>query len=275
MSVDDGAPNSPSRRPDLALTVPAHADSLAVIRELLRGLDRQLAGRAGLLDEALSAVSEAANNAIMHAYANRQGRLSVDVSVGARLEIRVRDWGRGIGPWARPLAPRGVGLMAIEAFTDEYELRAGKGGGTEVWLAWDEAHGIDPDRGEDRALPALGGDFVIGARPGAHLGGSIGRVTALLAARANFTVDQVEGAQGVGEDIMAYVEARDGAALAGSHLSFVLCPRRRRLDLRAGALNAGHARALGEALEIDGDDRQVVADPRQREWLELVLRDPR
>ncbi|HEX4108423.1 MAG TPA: ATP-binding protein [Solirubrobacteraceae bacterium] len=270
----DGLRDSARRRHDLALTLPAHPSSVAVVRELLRGL-RGLEGRPGLLNEVLGAVSEAANNVVMHAYENGGGRLSVDVCLRARLEIRVRDWGRGLGSWARPTARRGVGLMAIDAFTDEFELRAGHGGGTEVWLSWGVGAPL-PDCDDGLVAPVRDGEFVIDARPGAQLGAAIGRVTALVAGRAGFTLDLVDRARAVAEQIMAYADAHGGAPLAGSHLSVVLNNlHRRRLGIRAGPLRAGHASTLCRDLPIPGEDRRVVADPAAQEWLELVLEDGR
>jgi serine/threonine-protein kinase RsbW len=86
------------------------------------------------------AVSEAATNAVLHAYRDAAGAGEVRVVVRAHdesaLDITVRD--NGVGPLPRPDSPGlglGLGLMAHDA--DGFEIRAVPEGGTEVVLRFE------------------------------------------------------------------------------------------------------------------------------------------
>ena len=108
---------------DLALLIPAKADNVAIVRELLRGLERPVLRQPGLADEVLTAVSEAANNVVAHAYRDGTGLMEVELFLGPRLEIHVRDWGRGPERWGDGDTDQ-LGLQVMRAFTDHLELRA-------------------------------------------------------------------------------------------------------------------------------------------------------
>jgi len=85
------------------------------------------------------AVSEAATNAVLHAYRGDTPPEGVHVLVrrpDAQLDVRIRDNGVGMSP--RPDSPglgMGLSLMAYEA--QRFEIRAGPQGGTEVVLRFD------------------------------------------------------------------------------------------------------------------------------------------
>ncbi len=90
----------------------------------------------GLVHNLKVAVSEAATNAILHAYRGDRQPEGVHVLVQRaeeRLDVRIRD--RGVGMSPRPDSPglgMGLSLMAHEA--EHFEIRAAPQGGTEVVL---------------------------------------------------------------------------------------------------------------------------------------------
>lgn len=115
---------------------PASASQLPAIRRAVADAARERgAGETALLQIAL-AVSEAATNAIMHAYRDRAaadvGAVHVLVRHDAdRLDVHVRD--SGLGPRPRPDSPGlGMGLSLMAHESDTFEINALEGGGTEV-----------------------------------------------------------------------------------------------------------------------------------------------
>ena len=90
-----------------------------------------------------TAVSEAVTNAIVHAYPDELGKISVRAAVfeGNVLEITVRDWGCGIediGKARKPLYTTGgeersgMGFTIMESFMDKLTVRSTPGEGTSV-----------------------------------------------------------------------------------------------------------------------------------------------
>ena len=97
------------------------------------------------LGDIKTAVSEAVTNAIVHAYPDTLGRVSVKARVldGDVLEIVVRDWGRGIEDVERARQPlyttggeerSGMGFTIMESFMDRLTVRSQEGKGTRVTM---------------------------------------------------------------------------------------------------------------------------------------------
>lgn len=126
---------------ELDASYPAQPSQIPAIRRAVADIARARgAGRSTIVQIKL-AVSEAATNAVLHAYrdgaAVREGERDVRVVVRADgrscLDIRVRD--RGVGPRPRPDSPGlGLGLGLIAHDADDFEIRALPEGGTEVAL---------------------------------------------------------------------------------------------------------------------------------------------
>jgi two-component sensor histidine kinase len=88
----------------------------------------------GVADVGL-AVTEAASNAVMHAYAQRQGELSVTADVeDGELSITIGDDGSGFSD--RPDNPGlGAGLSIIATVTERLRI-VSNAGGTEIHMAF-------------------------------------------------------------------------------------------------------------------------------------------
>ena len=115
----------------LRIRLPARASQLAVVR---RRLESWLDGAGVSAEESAVvalAASEAASNAVEHAYGTDAGWFELVADIDERvLTIVVRDGGE----WrrkARGAGGRGLGL--IGRLMDELELRRGERG-TEVWM---------------------------------------------------------------------------------------------------------------------------------------------
>jgi len=115
--------------------VAATPDQIAVLRSEVT----DYAHRVGVADARLAdirlAVSEAATNAVLHAYRDRDpGLIRVDARVtedGGSLRIVVED--DGFGPLPRPDSPGlGLGLPTIASVADAVELSAGQAAGAKL-----------------------------------------------------------------------------------------------------------------------------------------------
>jgi serine/threonine-protein kinase RsbW len=102
------------------------------------------AGRCGMdrdgIEAVRLAVSEAATNAVIHAYREATGDLAVRASVaGAELLVVVRDTGIGLGP--RADSPGlGLGMPLIASVTSRFRIVSGDAG-TEVHMTFPLAVG--------------------------------------------------------------------------------------------------------------------------------------
>ncbi len=97
------------------------------------------------LNDFKTAVSEAVTNAIVHAYPEELGRVSMRLRLYAdgMVEVQVRDWGIGIPDISKARTPlyttggeerSGMGFTIMESFTDGVRVRSTPGKGTTVTL---------------------------------------------------------------------------------------------------------------------------------------------
>ena len=98
------------------------------------------------LEDIKTAVSEAVTNAIVHAYPDTLGRVSVKLRIREDriLEIVVKDWGVGIADVDQARTPlfttgseerSGMGFTIMESFMDTLKVRSAPGRGTTVTMA--------------------------------------------------------------------------------------------------------------------------------------------
>ena len=115
------------RPPILNLRLNSRPDGAGLIRAALGGLAAPFALRPELVNDLRTAISEACNNAVEHAYRDVQGVLRVCAEVqSGRLEVTVEDRGR----WreVEPQADRGRGMLLIHRLMDSAEFRSDHGG---------------------------------------------------------------------------------------------------------------------------------------------------
>ena len=98
------------------------------------------------INDIKTAVSEAVTNAIVHAYPDTLGKVSVKLRIreGHVLEIVVKDWGVGIADVDQARTPlfttgneerSGMGFTIMESFMDVLKVRSAPGKGTTVTMA--------------------------------------------------------------------------------------------------------------------------------------------
>jgi anti-sigma regulatory factor (Ser/Thr protein kinase) len=230
--------------PAVRLELDSRPETLTLVRGVLAGVAELIGLDPELLDDLKTAVSEACNNVVMHAYDGETGPLSVRMYIEPEaIEVVVQDQGSGLPP----LAPadetiRGVGLSVIRALTEQAEFRAGPDGGTEVRMAFAGERdgkplfhlpsGAGPD---DHQASWLTGDAVVSLSPISLLAGVLGRVARALAARARFSLDRFSDVYLVTDAIAAHA----GRSAQGTRMSFAISTEAQRLELTIGPFATG------------------------------------
>ncbi len=97
------------------------------------------------VEDVKTAVSEAVTNAIIHAYDDPTEQVQLCCRIdGNRVELEVKDTGKGIGDLKKAMEPfyttkpelerSGMGFAFMEAFMDEVRVASTPGEGTSVWM---------------------------------------------------------------------------------------------------------------------------------------------
>jgi serine/threonine-protein kinase RsbW len=248
---DSAGPSSGT--PDVRLLLANRAENVALVRQALTGVAGTVGIEENLLADIKTAVSEACNNVVLHAYENGgAGPLEVYVCPnGHDIEIVVRDRGTGIQPREPEpeAAMHGVGLSLIQALTQRVEFVGGAGEGTEVRMAFRSEAELDigAARKADAASTPPAGDTVVSAS-GPLVAPVLGSVIAVLAARAGFSIERLSDAQLVTDSIAAH--AHD--VFAGRHVHAAIDTAQHRLDLRIGELVPGGGDRLVASSAVGG-----------------------
>jgi serine/threonine-protein kinase RsbW len=229
----------PSTSGEFRLSLPAVAENVAVVRQALTGMTEALGIGPGVLADMKTAVSEACNNVVLHAYEDVGPVEVVSVARNGDVAVTVRDHGRGIKPDEADLDTEhdGVGLSLITALTADVEIEGAAGDGTVVRMRFvpdedDAAH--DPD------VPQPG--------IGPLLAGVLGRTVAMLAARANFSLDRLSDAQLVSDAVAAHAL---GHAAEGP-LRVAVDDAERHLEIWVGPLQTNGGQGVVDASDLPG-----------------------
>jgi serine/threonine-protein kinase RsbW len=247
--------------PAVRIRLPARPENVAVVRQALTGLGDAYELDPDFLSDLRTAVTEACNNVVIHAYPESdEGLMEVeaDAGDGTAVEVVVRDFGAGLQPATVPPEQRslGLGLPLIAALSRTYQIRGGPGFGVEVRMLFTPPSEESPDgrletmAEQSEALSSTGMTRSAGMSimPGPLVSAISGRVTAMLAARADFPLDRLADAVLVSDAIAAHAAeymARDdiGVAITDGDGS---------LDFRVGPLREGGAQGLLSELEVPG-----------------------
>ncbi len=268
------------------LQLDSRPESLTVVRSMLAGIADVLALDVELLDDLKTAVSEACNNVVLHAYDGVVGPMSVGFDAGDQgLEVTVRDYGSGIQYVASSAEDRmGVGLAVISALADRAEFLSSPDGGTEVRMAFLDRGALAQER-DDQADATVGpsvglsGDVVVTLAPVGLLVGVLGRVARSLAAGARFSLDRFSDVYLVTDELAAHAKR----AACGPAVSFAIATDTRRLEITIGPFRDGtgaHLRSSaagapsGSPLRLLADEL-TVERVDACEMLRLVLLDAR
>jgi serine/threonine-protein kinase RsbW len=299
--------------PNLRLSLANSAENVLVVRQALSGAAACLALDAIETNDVNTAVTEACNNVVIHAYEGQEGPLEVDLyAVERAIVVVVRDHGRGMRSGEHPgthadAAMTAMGIPVIEALTGDVRFAEAAGGGTEVRMRFDtpNATALEPLAGDawDAAGSAPGAPRdAVGGAPDAPAGGVepradsvalrlapvaiaravLPRVLSVLAARAHFSTRRIADVRLLADALAG----NTGDSLSASHLDVAVAVAPRNLELRIGPLLRGRGESLMTAtadglapvIERLADASRVAhdgADADGGETLELSLVDAR
>jgi anti-sigma regulatory factor (Ser/Thr protein kinase) len=233
----------------LRLTVPARAENVGVVRQALAGLAEALEMDSSALADLKTAVTEACMNVVVHAYGDEDGPLEVSAAPnGEVLTVSVRDRGRGIQP--RPADPEEtslrLGLPLIAALADAFEISGGFDQGTEIRIHMRISPGPDANGSAPVAAAPDGTEMRIAA--GSLVRPVLARVIALLAARADFSIDRLSDAVLIGDAVSAHAAGDFPESTVGIKIEEADTS----LEVRVGPLAAGAGKRMLASMEIPG-----------------------
>jgi anti-sigma regulatory factor (Ser/Thr protein kinase) len=127
--------------PNIEIVLPATPESVALARQMVRGVLDVLDWEEDRRADIAIAVTEACTNAVLHAYPDGAADAVYEVLAWARpdrLDVVVRDFGRGMNPrLPSASAGLGLGLPLMLAIGDEVSFRSHEdGAATEVRLTF-------------------------------------------------------------------------------------------------------------------------------------------
>ncbi len=229
--------------PALRLELESTPEAPSIVRGALSAVAEQLELDPEFVDDLKTAVAEACNNVVMHAYDGAPGPLETSLYIGPNsVLIAVRDRGVGIPNDITTDAYDGVGVPIIQALAGHSTFRQRDDGGTEVWMDFPAR----PERGgsiatrpelapDDDWISRLPGDAVISLSPLSLVNRVLGRVAPALAARARFTLDRVSDVYLATDAIATHVM---GAA-SGDRMGFGVGAQTRHLEITIGPFPSG------------------------------------
>ena len=129
----------------IKLEFPSKSCNEAFARTAAAAFAAQLDPTLEELGDIKTAVSEAVTNCIVHAYPDSIGKITMRLRIldGEKLEITVRDWGRGIQDLDKAMQPMyttggeersGMGFTIMESFMDKLKVKTKVQKGTSVTM---------------------------------------------------------------------------------------------------------------------------------------------
>lgn len=129
----------------IKLEFPSKSVNEGYARSAIAAFAAQLDPTLEELGDIRTAVSEAVTNCIVHAYPDAIGTIWMKARIldGDKLEIMIRDKGRGIENLSQAMEPlfttggeerSGMGFTIMESFTDKLKVRSVPGKGTTVTM---------------------------------------------------------------------------------------------------------------------------------------------
>jgi serine/threonine-protein kinase RsbW len=235
---------------EFQLTLPATAENVMVVRQAVAGLGEALGLSRERIADLKTVVSEACNNVVVHAYEGAEGPMDVYLCIQPdELEVIVSDHGVGIRPNVPEpeLEVQGLGLSLIQALTDRVEFLGGMGEGTQVRMGFAFEDGAEAlangEHGERLKPPAPPGELAISVSSGPLAAPVLGRVIAMLAARAEFSLEGISEAELVTDAVAAHAPP----AIVGNRIQLGIDRPDGQLVVRVGPLEEGGATRVIQA----------------------------
>ncbi len=274
----------------LMLELPSTPECGTLVRALLIGVGQALAWHAELVDDLKTAVTEACNNVVLHAYGDAVGTLVVRLGADREwVEVGVCDQGQGLRGVSGGDDHLHVGLPVISTLAERAEFLSPPGGGTEVRMRF-RGRGSDAAPPDSRASwmtdapleliedAVLGGDLVGVVSPPPLLGAALGRLVRALAGISRFRLGSFSGLRELTDTLGAHARA----AASEQRIGFAVTAAERRIELAAGPFLRGSG-AVFTAQESahpasplsELADQLRLEEAAQGEIVRLVISDPR
>lgn len=262
----------PELLPNVRLQLLNTPENVVLVREMLTGAAEALQIEQSDLNDIRTAVTEACNNVVLHAYRGAPGPMEVDVHVtSATVTVIVRDGGSGFGDRREDehdlggdiegsfdvnaetdLPSAGIGLHVIETLAHGVEFEQPASGGTEVRMRFSlPVEAFEPctdERGlATLALSETPATAMFSIAPLSLARTILPRLLSVLAARAHFSTDRISDAQLLADALAAYA----APALSGDQLSVGVNVGPREIELHIAPLTSGAAQHLLEDSEVD------------------------
>ncbi len=276
-----------AERANVRLQLANRPENVMLVRQVLTGVADALALEGSDLIDIHTAVTEACNNVVQHAYDGEEGPLDVVVEPALdAVTVVVRDWGVGIpAPHDGTGHDDGpaIGLTAIQALTHRLDLRRPADGGTEVSMEF-AAWGACPSQPlgvPELELPPIASivhapTIALTVVPGDLARTVLPRLMCGLAACAHFSTDRLS-------DVHLLADALGASDGGVAPLQAAASVEPRALELRIGPLERGRGQRLVADASLDGlgsviaklADRCQVESAGSHEVLALRLTDAR
>lgn len=275
--------------PNVRLNLANTPENVVLVREMLSGAGEAIKLDSGDLSDVRTAVTEACNNVVLHAYEGDPGPLDIELYLTRQsLDVFVRDHGVGLPAEPKSLEQDsgGIGLHVIRTLSQTVEFIEGADGGTEVRMRF-SASGIDSlaplcadgEQASTLALPGTPTTTTICIAPISLARTILPRLMITLAAHAHFSTDRISDAQMLADALVEHAQA----SVSGDKLSIDVTVEPRDLELHISPLATGRAQRLIEESELGEmtsvieklTDRHEVVSTGSHETLTLGLSDLR
>jgi anti-sigma regulatory factor (Ser/Thr protein kinase) len=234
--------------PWVRLELTSRPEAARLVRSMATAAGQALGFDPELLSDVNTAVTEACNNVILHAYPAGPGPLSVELRAGAgAVQVRICDQGAGMRGTVPDHDGLKVGLALMSAVADRAEFINPPDGGTEVRLAFrppagrrasawsDESARNGSSTGQAELHSGLNGDVVLTVSPVSLLAPVLGRIGRALAPSAGFSLQRCYDVFRLSDALGAHAEQ----AADSTSISVALGARDRRLEFALAPLRVG------------------------------------
>lgn len=190
-----------SEKTILEMTLAAEPESIPVARRAVAAMLERRQIRPELAGDISTALSEAAMNAVLHAYPEGGGEFQMRATLNSsRLDLEVRDWGSGVRPRLEGSAPGlRIGLALISAVSDEFELRSGPRTGTQIKVSFDLERDREPEAPKQQPPARQERETVMSVVSDDGIAPSVASALAMLAGQVDLSVDRVADVQVLGD----------------------------------------------------------------------------
>jgi anti-sigma regulatory factor (Ser/Thr protein kinase) len=133
----------------LKIELESAVESMAIVRANVRQMGRIHALDEPVIEDLVTAISEACNNVVLHAYPERTGTFVLLLSIGeSSIQAEIRDCGRGARTLASSGNGLGLGVALIRKLADTADFESRPGSGMTVRMGFPRNNAGTPVSGQ-------------------------------------------------------------------------------------------------------------------------------